>query len=141
MRDFKAVFTLHSYGEGRRDYEIIGDISFPEIDKRISELTRQIALIPRNEKKREYIYREIATLDMYRDILYEDLGDFGEISEKIHTELWKKNQTENDYTISAALSYSDYRGPYTGKVDTDISYTYEVTNMQQTAEKEDIERD
>lgn len=88
--NIECLFVLHSFGENNRDFEIL-DIHYPinlvEESKEFEFLYNKEKRTEEEENRLKYLIEIIYDSDSLIEMASEDIGKYGEVSEKIHKEL------------------------------------------------------
>ena len=117
-----VTFILHSIA--KNNFEIV-DITFH--NKREKKLTKHIEnLQKQNLKINENIYQELLNIESFQEMVAEDIGDYGDISKKIHKELWNENNDEYYYIVDITISYNTTKDYFTNEIDIIPNYEYKV---------------
>lgn len=102
---------------------------------------RKATIVLHSMKKNKFEVMDITfhNIERYnglRKMTAEDLGNYGEISNIIHRELWEENKEECYYTIEVEVAYTKNRNYLTGEIDTDVNFDYEVVGKSKEYEEE-----
>lgn len=119
-KPYKAIVLLHSINEKEFEIESIGFID--EMDK--FEKKYQKA----NGEEKEFFAHKLIDIDAIRDMIAEEVGEYGETIKEIHKDLWDKNQLERFYCVTINLWFETTRD-YFGEYDVEVDYEYELSNI------------
>ena len=130
-----ATIVLHSIS--KKEFEIM-DITFH--NKREKELTNYVDFCEANKTPvPENIQRELCDIGYFQDNVAEDIGDYGEVSESIHREIWEENEEESYYTIDVGVSYKITQDYWSGEIDTEVDFDYEIVSKSKDYDEEETE--
>lgn len=128
-----ANVVIHSIN--KKEFEVM-NIDF--VSEVYDQLSKEYATLKENNKEIPRILIEnLCSIEGIRDDATMDLDDYGEVSKNINKELWDKFQKEMFHTVKVELFYETTRDYWTGEVDTDVDYEYEL--LGSSFEYEDYE--
>lgn len=127
--NISALMILHSFGKELRDYEVM-DLSILKITELNEDPTTTLQkYLKDTNKKTSKIFAKLNNLDYLKEMASEDLGDHGDISEKLHKELWSKNHSELFYILKVDLFYNKSKNYWTGETDIEVEHEYQISDI------------